>query len=247
MPHHTLAIVFGFLAAQALASPTPTEDRAANENAARQIPKITDVAQLSSALDSFEASFSSVAAGVEVGEAILTNIVPAPGPTAIPELEQELQKITEANPGDIFRNGFEILANGLAGGDYVQIAKSYLVASNTNNVNLIPPSRPIYPKADPADAPYSLSESQLRKAIYIPPGFTYGRVPAVLFLPGTAALAGQNFGPNIGKLLADRKIADPVYVNIPNENLGDIQVAAEYAAYAVNYISGISQNKNVSF
>lgn len=42
-------------------------------------------------------------------------------------------------------------------------------------------------------------------------------------------------------------MADPVYVNIPDENLGDIQVAAEYAAYTVGYISGISGGRNVRF
>lgn len=41
-------------------------------------------------------------------------------------------------------------------------------------------------------------------------------------------------------------IADPVYLNIPTENLADIQIAAEYTAYAINYISGISNNVNVS-
>lgn len=68
----------------------------------------------------------------------------------------------------------------------------------------------------------------------------------VLFLPGTGAVAGQNFGPNFGKLLVQNNVADPVYVNIPGENLADIQVAAEYAAYAINYISGISNGVNVS-
>jgi hypothetical protein len=40
--------------------------------------------------------------------------------------------------------------------------------------------------------------------------------------------------------------ADPVYLNIPGNTLGDIQTNAEYVSYAVNYISGISSNKNVS-
>lgn len=104
----------------------------------------------------------------------------------------------------------------------------------------------MYP-ASPSDAPYSVSEAKLRAAIYIPPTFKYGQgKPPVLFLPGTAALAGQQNAPNFGKLFVRNNIADPVYVNIPNENLGDIQVAAEYTAYAINYISGISNNVNVS-
>ncbi|KAI7270228.1 hypothetical protein KC345_g7476 [Hortaea werneckii] len=234
------------LTTSSLATPTPVDKTPAKVIQARQDSKITDSSQLAAAISSFPADLSSIAAGISVGEAILTNIVPAPGPTSIPQLASEFSKIISTDPADIFSSGAEILLNGFAGSDYVNLINSYLIESNTNNLNLIPPRRPIYPKALAADAPYSLSETHLRKAIYIPPGFTYGRAPAVLFLPGTAALAGQNFGPNYGKLLKDRKVADPVYVNIPNENLGDIQVAAEYAAYAVNYISGISGGRNVS-
>lgn len=59
-------------------------------------------------------------------------------------------------------------------------------------------------------------------------------------------LLSRVIAPNYGKLLTQQKVADPVYVNLPGENLADIQVAAEYAAYAVNYISGISNGTNVS-
>ncbi|GAB1743959.1 hypothetical protein NU219Hw_g1003t1 [Hortaea werneckii] len=234
------------LTSSSLATPTPVDKEPARVIQVRQDSKITDGSQLAAAISSFPADLASIAAGISVGEAILTNIVPAPGPTSIPQLASEFSKIISTDPADIFQSGAEILLNGFAGADYLNLLNSYLLESSTNNINLIPPRRPIYPKASASDAPYSLSESDLRKAIYIPPGYTFGRVPPVLFLPGTAALAGQNFGPNYGKLLRDRKVADPVYVNIPNENLGDIQTAAEYAAYAVNYISGISGGRNVS-
>ncbi|EME78282.1 uncharacterized protein MYCFIDRAFT_37018 [Pseudocercospora fijiensis CIRAD86] len=157
-------------------------------------------------------------------------------------MQATLQKITQANPGDIFKSGAEILLNGLAGGDYVTIAKAYLLESSTFNINPIPPkSQNIY--NIPGDAPYDLTEAQLRQVIYIPPDFTYGRIPPVLFLPGTGVEAGANFGPNFGKLFKAQKVADPVYVNIPNNNLGDIQVVAEYVAYAINYISSITSKK----
>ncbi|KAI6853475.1 alpha/beta-hydrolase, partial [Hortaea werneckii] len=239
-------LLTALLTSSSLATPTPVDKTPAKVVQARQDSKITDSSQLAAAISSFPADLSSIAAGISVGEAILTNIVPAPGPTSIPQLASEFSQIISTDPADIFSSGAEILLNGFAGSDYLNLINSYLIESSTNNLNLIPPRQPIYPKASPSDAPYSLSESDLRKAIYIPPGFTYGRVPGVIFLPGTAALAGQNFGPNYGKLLKDRQVADPVYVNIPNENLGDIQTAAEYAAYAVNYISGISGGRNVS-
>ncbi|RMZ21916.1 hypothetical protein D0859_14069 [Hortaea werneckii] len=198
------------LTSSSLATPTPVDKTPAKVLQARQDSKITDSSQLAAAISSFPADLASIAAGISVGEAILTNIVPAPGPSSIPQLASEFSQIISTDPADIFESGAKILLNGFAGADYLNLLNSYLIASNTNNINLLPPAKPIYPKASAADAPYSLSESDLRKAIYIPPGFTYGRVPAVLFLPGTAALAGQNFGPNYGKLLKDRKVADPV-------------------------------------
>ena len=50
---------------------------------------------------------------------------------------------------------------------------------------------------------------------------------------------------NFGKLLKQNNVADPVYVNIPGMNLADIQVAAEYAAYAVGYIASLA-GRNVT-
>jgi hypothetical protein len=47
-------------------------------------------------------------------------------------------------------------------------------------------------------------------------------------------------------LLQGSSIADPVWLNIPDFLLDDAQQNAEYVAYAVNYISGISQKRKVS-
>ncbi|KAF6832726.1 lipase b precursor [Colletotrichum plurivorum] len=111
---------------------------------------------------------------------------------------------------------------------------------STNNVNPVNPAKPIYPKKDAADAPYSLTEQQLRQAIYIPKTFTYGQKPPVIFVPGTGVYGGEAFGSNLLKLLSDVPYADPVWLNIPGALLGDAQVNSEYVAYAINYISGIS-------
>jgi hypothetical protein len=177
------------------------------------------------------------------------NIVPASAPTSIAQEQAGIAALRTANPNpkDIFESGAEILLAGFAGNDFATIANAYLFESNTKNFNFREPIRPVYPKADPADAPYDLTEKQLREVIYIPLDFTYGRKPPVIFLPGTGALAGQNFAPNYGKLFKEQDVADPVYLNLPGENLADIQVAAEYTAYAINYISGISGGRKVSF
>jgi hypothetical protein len=52
--------------------------------------------------------------------------------------------------------------------------------------------------------------------------------------------------PNFEKLFARTDYADPVYINIPGNQLADIQVESEYIAYAINQISVISSHKNVS-
>ena len=117
--------------------------------------------------------------------------------------------------------------------------------NSINNNNPRPRSR-IFPKKDVRDAPYSLSEDALRRAIYIPPGFSYGAGSKrpVIMVPGTGAYGGLNFAGNLRKLLTGQWFADPVWLNIPGAMLGDAQINAEYIAYAINYISSISNIRN---
>lgn len=181
------ALAGACLVASALASPTPTENEAAKVEARQGTTSapISNQQELDNAL-------KSLSAGATVGYAILTNIVPAPGPSSIPEFAAEFQKIASAKPQDIFTNGAEILLGGFAGpGDFITIAKGFTLESSTFNINPRPAFPPVYPSAAAGDAPYDLSEAQLRQAIYIPPDFTYGKKPPVLFLPGTGAVAGM--------------------------------------------------------
>ncbi|KAF2166108.1 hypothetical protein M409DRAFT_55451 [Zasmidium cellare ATCC 36951] len=250
MARSTFAALLATYLTTTLATPNPVEVEREAITPAALLPRatstsITNQNQLLAAFSSFSADIQSLSAAISVGEAIFTNIVPAPGPTAIPQLLKELQTVNNANPGDIFKSGAEILLNGFSGGDYANIAAGYLLESSTFNINLIPPKTVIYPKADPADAPYDISEATLRSAIYIPPTFTYGKIQPVIFVPGTGVRAGQTWAPTYGKLFKQNKIADAVYLNLPSENLDDIQASAEYIAYAVNYISSIS-GRNVS-
>ncbi|KAL0938454.1 lipase b precursor [Colletotrichum truncatum] len=116
---------------------------------------------------------------------------------------------------------------------------------SSNNVNPLNPANPVYPKKNSADAPYTLTEQQLRQAIFIPKTFTYGQKPPVIFIPGTGVYAGETFSANLLKLLTNVPYADPVLLNIPDALLADAQVNSEFVAYAINYITGIS-NQNAS-
>ncbi|KAI7645129.1 hypothetical protein KC319_g12117, partial [Hortaea werneckii] len=146
-------LLTALLTSSSLATPTPVDKTPAKVVQARQDSKITDSSQLAAAISSFPADLASIAAGISVGEAILTNIVPAPGPTSIPQLASDFSQIISTDPADIFSSGAEILLNGFAGSDYLNLINSYLLESSTNNLNLIPPRQPIYPRASPSDAP----------------------------------------------------------------------------------------------
>jgi hypothetical protein len=123
----------------------------------------------------------------------------------------------------------------------------YESIGSTDNINPRSPSYSIYPSAENSTDPdFTISEAQLRAAIQIPSSFTYGQRPPVILVPGTGGYGGENFQSNIIKALSGSTVGDAVWLNIPGAQLDDAQRNSEYVAYAVNYISGISGDKNVS-
>lgn len=90
-----------------------------------------------------------------------------------------------------------------------------------------------------------MPETSLRSAIFIPETFTYGKKPPVILFPGTGLTGYISFRGNFIPLLTGVDYADPVWVNMPSFLLEDVQVNAEYAAYALNYIASLT-NQNVS-
>lgn len=143
-----------------------------------------------------------------------------------------------------------LLGTGLLGsldlaGNANKLVAPINAIDSINNNNPRNPAKAIWPRKDPADAPYTLTESQLRRVIFIPQTFTYGKKPPVIFIPGTGVYGGETFSPNLLKLLSNVPYADPVWLNIPGALLNDAQINSEYVAYAINYINGIT-NKNSS-
>lgn len=120
--------------------------------------------------------------------------------------------------------------------------------NSSANKNTVNPTTPVYPQKAAGDAPYSVDENTLRSALYIPPTFQYGKTgkQSVLMVPGTSLPGGIAYANAFGKLLAASSYADPVWLNIPGYGLGDAQVNGEYVAYAMNYLSGVSGQKNIS-
>ncbi|KAK6213500.1 lipase b precursor [Colletotrichum tabaci] len=143
-----------------------------------------------------------------------------------------------------------LLGTGLLGsldlaGNANKLVAPINAIDSINNNNPRNPAKAVWPRKDPADAPYTLTESQLRQVIFIPQTFTYGKKPPVIFIPGTGVYGGETFSPNLLKLLSNVPYADPVWLNIPGALLNDAQINSEYVAYAINYINGIT-NKNSS-
>ena len=152
-----------------------------------------------------------------------------------------------AEPTDYLNSAVSLIKAGFDPSDLKAIIEGYSPADNSvTNDNPRNPSNTIYPKASPEDAPYSLSESSLRAAIHIPETFTYGQKPPVILFPGTGVPGGITWAYNYARLLANTTYADPIWLNIPQNSLSDAQTTSEYAAYAIHYISGITQNQNVS-
>jgi len=176
----------------------------------------------------------------------LTSVV---RPSSVEEAQSAISDTLQASPtpNNLISTAAKLVAQGLSI-DNVEQTLDYvdglLTGENSeNNNNPIDPTTSIYPKASPEDAPYSLSEAALRAAIHIPSTFQYGRPGApqpIILFPGTGNTGYTTFAGNLIPLLQNSPTADPVWLNIPGFLLNDAQLNAEYVAYAITYIHGIS-------
>lgn len=209
---------------------------------------ISDISQWGSSISSLISSADSDF--VNEFTSLLSAISPSATPTDDAAAYTTMSSIAaEFSVNPLAAAGAVLLA-GLTGGsslsDAVADAEAFGPCNSQSNSNTASPARTIYPQQDSSDAPYDVSEDDLRAAIYIPSGFTYGKIPPVIFVPGTASEACETFEIGLGKLVAGSDFADPVYVNVPNSMLADEQNNAEYITYAINYISAVSSNSQVS-
>jgi hypothetical protein len=85
----------------------------------------------------------------------------------------------------------------------------------------------------PPDPPYSVPAAQLAAAVDCPATFSHGDREPVLLVHGTGTRGHEEYAWNYELLLADAGF-DVCVVTYPDRGLGDMQVSAEYIAYAVN-------------
>lgn len=230
-------------------TPAPTAEEIATATIEeRQLGLVPDL--LGGVLSLVGGLLKGVDAAVASGDAsavssLLVQVQPTAKPTAISQVLAGQQSIW-ASPTrtNIYGAIATQVANGLGplldGTLSTVLEGGFPIGENSINNN----NKAIgglYPKkASTSDAPYSVPESQLRAAIYIPPGFgTDKKKTPVLFVPGTGAYGGANFANNLRKLLTGSSFADPVWVNVPDAMFADAQINSEYIAYAINYISAL--------
>ncbi|KAG9825606.1 alpha/beta-hydrolase, partial [Aureobasidium melanogenum] len=159
----------------------------------------------------------------------------------------QLSSIHAAKPSaNLFEFVAAVAAEGLTANsvnDLLGFVDGLATGENSmSNVNLQTPKDTIYPRKG-NDPKYSVTESSLRSAIYIPPSFQGGKVQPVILMPGTGATGYFTYIGNYIPLLTGSSYADPVWLNIPGYLLNDAQTNAEYAAYAINYIASITGKK----
>ncbi|KAA8570918.1 hypothetical protein EYC84_000299 [Monilinia fructicola] len=145
---------------------------------------------------------------------------------------------------NIIVNALELILDGFTSSDLQAVASGVNPSdASINNVNNPVPSDKSFYNNVNGNAPFSVDEETLRAAIYIPPGFTWGKKQPIVLSPGTGGYGYSQFASNIGKLLATTDYADPIYLNIPGALLADAQVNAEYVAYALQYFNVMTSRK----
>lgn len=182
-----LLALTGALIQASNAVPTPTQDHAA------ELEERGLVSDLVGDLDNLAASATGTAAYTSA-LSLLTSATPTATPTAASQCISALSSVFEASPtpSNIYAAVAKMASAGLMADDpgtllgFVQGAASGENSMTNNNPKN--PTPAVYPNANPSDAPYDLTEAQLREVIYIPSTFQYGASGApqpIILVPGT--------------------------------------------------------------
>ena len=87
-------------------------------------------------------------------------------------------------------------------------------------------------RAQAVDPPWSVPEAELAAALRCPDGIRNPEREPVLLVHGTGTSGDEQWPWNYGILLPQRGF-DVCWVTYPDRGLGDLQVSAEYVAYAI--------------
>lgn len=171
-----------------------------------------------------------------------------PKPTDITQIINLAATAANVQPNSTLPNIFVYALRLLLGGINPTTVQTSVEALTTfNSMTNTNPSLPnVIKDSDPR---FSVEESILRAAIYIPSTFVTlnaSNISAIVMVPGTAVPGGQTWAVGYAKKFIQDGIANPVWLNIPTNTLQDAQVSAEYVAYAINYMFQYTGGRNVS-
>ncbi|KAI4720848.1 alpha/beta-hydrolase [Aureobasidium sp. EXF-10727] len=252
----SIALAFLSLTGSALARPAPAEPVPSPSTTATASLEDRDLigdltgavsGVLGDAVGDIDDALSKVGAGKIVGtqawstiSSALAQVTATKTQTNAASAISQLSSIHAAKPSaNLYEFVAAVAAEGLTANsvnDLLGFVDGLASGENSmSNVNIQTPKDTIYPKKG-NDPKYSITESSLRSAIYIPASFQWGKVQPVILMPGTGATGYFTYIGNYIKLLTGSSYADPVWLNIPGYLLNDAQINAEYAAYAINYI-----------
>ncbi|KAA1138760.1 hypothetical protein PGTUg99_035900 [Puccinia graminis f. sp. tritici] len=98
------------------------------------------------------------------------------------------------------------------------------------------PEGPLPPQV-PGDAPWTQAESSYQKMISCPLGIQNKERGIVLLVPGTAGSANEAFKSSAYYQVLPSQGFDVCWVDTPNYSLTDMQLAAEFVAYAIKSLA----------
>lgn len=99
----------------------------------------------------------------------------------------------------------------------------------------------VTPAGSPGDPPYDVPRATLAHALVCPDGLTAAHEP-VLLVHGTGLTPDESWAWNYGKLLPAAGY-DVCTVELPHRAMTDIQVSAEYVAFAIDTIAARTHRK----
>ncbi|KAK4052967.1 hypothetical protein OIO90_004091 [Microbotryomycetes sp. JL221] len=107
---------------------------------------------------------------------------------------------------------------------------------------------PLVERALPPNAPYSVPQSTVQKAITCPNGIKKQRGGIILLVHGTGSKGSESWGsgPYIKVLPTQGKKYDVCWIDLPQRSLVDAQISAEYVARAVSILAPQSSTGKVS-
>ncbi|RAL65583.1 hypothetical protein DID88_005255 [Monilinia fructigena] len=158
---------------------------------------------------------------------LVKELFSAAKPTATPTSIAQAQEWAAAN---VLANALELILDGFTPSDLQAVVSDANPSdSSTNNANdPVPSDKSFYNNVN-VNALFFVDEETLRAAIYIPPGFTWGKKQPIVLSPDTGGYGSSQFALNLGKLLATTDYADPVN--------------AEYVAYSLQYFYALTSRK----